>query len=162
MICPQCKAEYQSDINACADCQVPLVSSLEENLESQDANLEQIGNFQIIFSSPSGEEVNMVKGLLESNGIFPLIYNPNSTRLNPFARSMNVDIRLFVHMNQRAQANDVLKNYIGSTEAEQPSNDTSVTATPTKGSCSVCGNVARNAANFCDQCGQPLTTVESQ
>ncbi len=34
MFCPQCKAEYREGITECADCQVPLVSSLPEAQES--------------------------------------------------------------------------------------------------------------------------------
>jgi hypothetical protein len=34
MFCPQCKAEYRQGIAECADCQVPLVSSLPEAQES--------------------------------------------------------------------------------------------------------------------------------
>lgn len=35
MFCPQCKAEYRQGIAQCADCQVPLVASLPEALESR-------------------------------------------------------------------------------------------------------------------------------
>ncbi len=34
MFCPQCKAEYRQGITECADCQVPLVSSLPKAPES--------------------------------------------------------------------------------------------------------------------------------
>jgi hypothetical protein len=64
MFCPDCGAEYRSEITTCADCGVPLVHALPaEELPDPDAKLVPV------FRTTDPTALPVVTSLLESAGI---------------------------------------------------------------------------------------------
>ena len=61
--CPECSAEYTSDVLICADCQVELVP---ERL-SEDAP--EYIDWEVVQEIPSEFVGNLIKGVLEGEGI---------------------------------------------------------------------------------------------
>jgi len=63
--CPECEAEYEQGVGTCTDCGVALVDELpaEEIPDSADGEPVPLRNFS------NTAEANMVKDLLEENGI---------------------------------------------------------------------------------------------
>ncbi|HXK60997.1 MAG TPA: DUF2007 domain-containing protein [Acidobacteriota bacterium] len=63
MICPNCKAEYREGYTVCADCQVPLVESLQE--EKPEPELELV----TVFDTGDPADLLVAKSILEAEGI---------------------------------------------------------------------------------------------
>ncbi len=64
MICPNCKAEYREGYTVCADCEVPLVESLQED-DQPEPELELV----TVFDTGEPADVLVAKSLLEAEGI---------------------------------------------------------------------------------------------
>jgi hypothetical protein len=63
--CPNCRSEYEPEIDRCPDCNVLLVDSLPP----EDAKADPNGRLVDVFVAAGDEEAIIVKGLLESEGI---------------------------------------------------------------------------------------------
>ena len=63
LFCPECSAEYTSDVSICADCQVELVPERlpEDTVEYVD--------WEVVQEIPSEFVGNLIKGVLEGEGI---------------------------------------------------------------------------------------------
>jgi hypothetical protein len=64
MICPNCKAEYREGFELCADCQIPLVDSLPEEVQP-DPDLELV----TVFETGDPADVLVAKSVLDEAGI---------------------------------------------------------------------------------------------
>jgi hypothetical protein len=65
--CPECRAEYRAETRRCPDCDLDLVDSLPEEQpdtpDSEGLDLVELASF------PNYPEAEMIKEVLESNGI---------------------------------------------------------------------------------------------
>lgn len=59
MFCPNCRAEYREGITQCADCKIPLVDFLPQDLGDPDVEMVEI------FDSSNPLEISLAKSLLE-------------------------------------------------------------------------------------------------
>ena len=102
MFCPQCKAEYRRGFTHCSDCNVTLVSVLEED----PAPVEQAVTGTVeVFSAADTFEAETVKGLLETNGIEVFLSGGESVPGLPGT------VSLFVSSEQAELADELIEDY---------------------------------------------------
>ena len=63
--CPNCRSEYETDMDRCSDCGSPLV----ENMPPENPDAEPYTSLTEVFRAAGDQEALIVKGLLESEGI---------------------------------------------------------------------------------------------
>ena len=63
LFCPECSAEYTSDVSICADCQVELAS------ERPPEDTAEYIDWEVVQEIPSEFVGNLIKGVLEGEGI---------------------------------------------------------------------------------------------
>ncbi len=117
MFCPQCKAEYREGITECADCQVPLVSSLPEAQESL-VDTTSAGPLVLLWE---GEDLALHTSLLEALdeagiryfskplGIFPGARRWDPYPIQPMTR---FGYQVAVLSANLAQAEEILENLL--------------------------------------------------
>ena len=110
MFCPVCKAEYRPGFTRCADCDVPLVSTLPDAEEETSPEHEPPG--VEIFSAADTFEAETVKGLLEANGIKVFFASGEPIPGLPGA------VSLFVDSEHAERAESLIEDYRTSEENE--------------------------------------------
>ncbi len=69
--CPSCEAEYRDGVGRCSDCDVALVDALPERhgteVEADSEALAELASFPVV------AEADMIRELLESNGIHTVV-----------------------------------------------------------------------------------------
>ena len=65
MYCPECKAEYVDGVTECADCHVPLVWALPEEIKEQGEPVE----WARLVTSINQGDLALIKSILESENI---------------------------------------------------------------------------------------------
>ena len=100
--CPNCKSEYVSGVEKCADCDVPLVAELteEEHFGSED--------YALIYTTNNLIEAQMISSNLESAGIESYIINQKD-RDFPSEGDMSV-IKVFVQQHDAPDALEFIEN----------------------------------------------------
>ena len=63
LFCPECSAEYISDVSICADCQVELAS------ERPPEDTAEYIDWEVVQEIPSEFVGNLIKGVLDGEGI---------------------------------------------------------------------------------------------
>ena len=105
--CPECGAEYTSDVSICVDCQVELVPERlpEDTVEYVD--------WEVVQAIPNEFVGNLIKGVLEGEGIDAVV--------RPYEISALAGIRLesewgevLAHADQMQQAKTVVQDYLAS------------------------------------------------
>ena len=61
--CPQCNAEYKTEISTCSDCQVALVPRLIQT------EVTEYGDWSVVESVPNETVGNILQSVLEDDGI---------------------------------------------------------------------------------------------
>ena len=61
--CPQCNAEYKSEISTCSDCQIALVPQLVQT------EVTEYGDWYAVESVPNESVGNILQSVLEEDGI---------------------------------------------------------------------------------------------
>jgi len=70
-----------------------------------------VSDFVTIFSTRSSVEAEVVRGLLEANGLMPIVSSATSRALFPFAVSGLGEIRLAVHPDEADEARRVIESH---------------------------------------------------
>ena len=63
--CPNCRSEYETDMDRCSDCGSLLV----ENMPPENPDADPHASLTEVFRTAGDQEALVVKGLLESEGI---------------------------------------------------------------------------------------------
>jgi hypothetical protein len=113
--CPECRAEYRAEMRRCPDCDVDLVDSLPLEPEANDAEgLELVE----LASFPDYPEAEMIKEILESNGIQTVLRGET----DPIgAASGAMPITLLVGERDSARAHEIYDAYFAGDGAEDQS-----------------------------------------
>src|SRR5258705_13901485 len=69
MICPNCHAEYREGFYRCADCDVPLVSETDSEIDSADAEDSPSPELQPVFETQDSSFLSDLVTLVEENKI---------------------------------------------------------------------------------------------
>lgn len=71
MYCPECKSEYLEGVTHCIDCGAELVEFLDEDLEANlfPSDMPHMNDLLVYRRYPRAHEAEVVRGLLEANGI---------------------------------------------------------------------------------------------
>ncbi len=137
MFCPQCKAEYRQGITECADCQVPLVSSLpkapESLLDTTSAGplvpLWEGEDLALHTSLLEGLDEAGIRYLSKPLGIFPGARRWDPYPIQPMTR---FGYQVAVLSSNLAQAEEILENLLDEEpqDKELPEQNDSVQAAP--------------------------------
>lgn len=171
MICPQCKTEYIEGVDTCADCQVPLVSSLppsdkEEPVENVPGP--EYGEYTIVYTTNDSTEANIVLGFLTAQGMEAQIVN-NSI----YGYSFRLTNAVAVPSEQEKEAQGLIAEYSRKNKKELPSFDLKPSPSEAPDSkpsspavrpsnCPQCKALCDPDATYCDQCGTLLDTESAQ
>jgi predicted amidophosphoribosyltransferase len=146
--CPKCKYEYKANVDVCPDCKVGLVDDPPEGPEidtSSEADLMEV------FTTYNQAEANMVKGILEENGIFCYLNN----ELFSGFYGTRTDLSKVVIMVKAADLIDA--SYIVQAFMEDDPLEPSAEF-PT---CSNCGAALEPDAKSCPVCGETFNGVKA-
>ena len=135
MWCPNCRAEYVEGIATCADCEVPLVETLPEDVDEVEYIPE---HWKVVAEFTDEVEANLAEGLLQENGIECRVEN-QTFHANPVNVSEDISRqRIWVEPENEEEAKQIL--------AEADNYDL----------CSECGAVVLKEDAACAECGTPL------
>jgi hypothetical protein len=123
VICPECGTEYRPGFDVCFDCGVPLISEVEyqELAEERETELERYRNMDIVrVHSVQGQpEADLIKSLLESNGIESYTKGQAVQSVHPFTVDGLGEIRILVREEDAERARQIIQEFIGSQEQEE-------------------------------------------
>ena len=112
MICPKCKSEFVEGITICPDCQVQLVYQITENMpESFDYS--ENYNYVFVYSPISGQEVAIIKMIMEREGIPYFIKNEPLYKSVIFSIRGPGEIQLYVAEEFAEDIIKLLKEELG-------------------------------------------------
>lgn len=94
--CPNCKSEYVSGIEKCADCDIPLVAELTEEEHFSDED------YALVYETSSLIEAEMIRDNLESADIESYVLNQQD-RNYPGSGNMSV-VKVFVKNEDASEA----------------------------------------------------------
>ena len=101
--CPNCKAEFQIEINECTDCAIALVSSLD------DPHLDQeMGDVYICYEPV---EASRIADMLRDAGLVPFIRDRSSGAF-PTTAGTGAEHHIAVLSNQYSQAHQLISTAI--------------------------------------------------
>jgi hypothetical protein len=103
--CPSCGTEYEDFARNCMDCHVALVAGPQpEEPDPPDVKLKAIRTFMGFTAATDAE---IIKNLLEAEGIPCVVTGVNSARLSNVA----LDVRLLVREEEAEHALQILESY---------------------------------------------------
>ena len=103
--CPECSAEYTSDVLICADCQVEL-----EPERLPEDTVEYI-DWEVIQEIPNEFVGNLIKGVLEGEGIDAVV-RPHEISALGGIRLESEWGELLVHSDQVQNAKGIIEDYL--------------------------------------------------
>lgn len=112
MFCPNCEAEYKDHVETCVDCQLPLVS--EDNQELQTKQKTKTDDLELvqIFSTQDPMLVALAKSLLDEAHIPAMVRNEGLQDLFGFGRltfnPVSGDVDFFVNAEDQAAALELM------------------------------------------------------
>ena len=105
--CPECDAEYTSDVSICADCQVELVT------ERLPADTVEYVDWEVVQEVPNEFVGNLIKGVLEGEGIDAVVH-PHGISALAGIRFESEWGEVLVHADQVQKAKTVVQDYLAS------------------------------------------------
>ena len=105
LFCPECSAEYTSDISICADCQVELVP------ERPPADTAEYIDWEVVQEIPNEFVGNLIKGVLEGEGIEAVV-RPHEISALGGIRLESEWGELLVHADQVQAAKTLVQDYL--------------------------------------------------
>lgn len=119
--CPNCRTEYEKDVDACSDCGSPLV----ENLPPENPDADPHVSLVEVYTAAGDQEALVVKGLLESEGIECSLSSDIPHSVVP----LNIDglgmVRISVSEDDAERAQQIISDHAEqSDEEENPSTST--------------------------------------
>ena len=105
--CPECGSEYTPDVSICADCQVELVP------ERPSEALAEYVDWEVVQEIPSEFVGNLIKGVLESEGIDAVVCPHEISALGGIRLESEWG-ELLVHTGQVQNARTVVQDYLAS------------------------------------------------
>lgn len=127
--CPKCKDEFRPEISVCANCNVALVDSLEEDQEMEE--------LAVACNIAQEENAYIIRGFLESEGI-PCQLENMSFHASPAPATLLTKVRLWVRKTDLEQARSLIEEH------------------ENFNLCSSCGHVVNASDTTCDFCGESL------
>jgi len=104
MFCPRCKTEYREGFAACADCNLPLVAKLPEEIPIDHTPEKWIK--VAVFDNLSQAQTS--RSILEGQGIACMMQDENAVGLVPIFTYVLGGIKLFVAEKDEAEAREIL------------------------------------------------------
>ena len=105
--CPECSAEYMSDVSICADCQAELV------LERPSEDTAEYIDWKVVQEIPNEFVGNLIKGVLEGEGIDAVV-RPHEISALGGIRLESEWGAVLVHADQVQNAKMVVEDYLAS------------------------------------------------
>ena len=115
LFCPECSAEYTSEISICADCQVELVP------ERPSADTAEYIDWEVIQEIPNEFVGNLIKGVLEGEGIDAVV-RPHEISALGGIRLESEWGEILVLSDQVQNAKMVIEDYLANLPADTPEN----------------------------------------
>jgi hypothetical protein len=134
----------------CADCQVPLVSSLENQMA--DGSIDLAGSVAAYVTTDMAE-AKVVKQLLEAGGIKVFLSEDKGGTFSLYSNQAINSIAVLVPNEQFARASEIVRAF----QSEQLASGDEVDGAGIE--CQACHSVGAPNAKFCDQCGQALKAM---
>jgi hypothetical protein len=113
MFCPTCKAGYRDGFTECADCQIPLVDSLEALAPKNDLDL---ADSVVAYVTPVQDEANALKERLEANGIPVSLFDNKDGTVHPYSNHGASGVILLVPGAQLQPAQEIIETYLDENE----------------------------------------------
>ena len=107
MFCPICKAEYEKDIQVCADCNVSLVKTLPE--ETHEAEFE----YEKLLQTYNQADLGIIKSILDDAEMTYYVEGENFLGVGPMIQPVIVFIRSDQVEDAKVLLKDVEMNYWG-------------------------------------------------
>jgi hypothetical protein len=99
MFCPQCKSEYRDGITECADCKVPLITSLPPEADHSE------GSYVRILATYNAADIAIVKSLLDDAEIDYYFSGESFNDVSPLIQPAI----LYVYDEQQEEAREALR-----------------------------------------------------
>ena len=109
--CPECSAEYTSNVLICADCQVELV------LERPPEDTAEYVDWEVVQEIPNEFVGNLIQGVLEGEGIEAVV-RPHEISALGGIRLESEWGEVLVHADQVQNAKMVVQDYLESLPAD--------------------------------------------
>ena len=105
LFCPECSAEYTSDVSICADCQAELVP------EHPPEDTAEYIDWEVVQEIPNEFVGNLIKGVLEGEGINAVV-RPHEIAALGGVRLESEWGAVLVHTDQVQNAKTVVQDYL--------------------------------------------------
>ncbi len=117
--CPKCRAEYVEGVDACQDCQIPLVAVLPPR---DVPDYVELAELQRVSDEVSGV---MMKGILENSGIRVILQAATIPWYSGIASTWSTYYwgKLLVPKEDLEISRKILDDYLNSLEAENSEED---------------------------------------
>ena len=128
MICPQCGTEYRQGFDKCFDCDVLLIDEKEfqELQKRKEAERERYRHMDIVrIHSVQGQpEADLLKSLLEANGIESFTKSRAVQSVHPFTVNGLGEIRILVREEDAEKARSIIEEFVEGEEEEEEEEET--------------------------------------
>lgn len=105
MFCPHCRSEFREGFVRCEECDTDLIKELPP--EPKRVYFKPT----LIFTTSNIHEAHFVKGILEANNVFAIIFDDHVSSLNPFLTNAVGGIKVAVAKSDLDDAKEVLIAY---------------------------------------------------
>ena len=116
MICPKCGTEYRQGFDKCFDCDVLLIDEKEfqELQEREEAERERYRHMDIVrvYSVQGQPEADLIKSLLEANGIESFTKGRAVQSVHPFTVDGLGEIRILVREEDADRASKIIAEFV--------------------------------------------------
>jgi len=109
--CPKCRAEYRDGFTQCADCQELLINNLPP-IEKPKSHPQPVKVFVAMYPT----EATIVKSMLESSGLSPIIFDEMTIALQPFYSTAIGGVKILVPEDEAEDAKVIINEYLNNKE----------------------------------------------
>ena len=117
MICPKCHAEYREGFDRCADCDIPLMSETDSEIDSADAEDSTSSELQPVFETQDSSFLSDLVTLIEENKIPYVLQSGTAIGLDSLEQSNALEWRAVLYVPN--QLEEMVESFIAKLKSDR-------------------------------------------